>query len=211
MADTITILDGLANTQPATSQLVDFNDPIKSVVGTWAVHVPLSAKQARVVFNNLYGGGTPNVVACRVRVTKVTGMTTTGVTKTETTEALAWYPVGTFVWETDSIDVSDSKDTTLHIDCCIIVDGIHGGTEIIVQVASEAGVDDAWTDIARFVGPIGDAIDENIASEEVAGQTIISLTDPVITHMDNDGKFKFIISNNLVDSEIVYQVSNSGD
>lgn len=212
MADTITILDGLTHTQEQTTAvLYDIDNATVSAVGTYAIHVPLSASQARVIFNNKYDPD-GSTVACRVRVTQTTGMTTTGITKTETTQSLEWTDVAQGgVTETGTIDVSDSRGTTLHIDCCLSSTTAHTGTQIIVQIASEAGVDDAWTTLNQFVGPTGTAISAAMPAEEAIGQTVIGLTNPVTNNFDNDGKFKFFKNGTIANSEIVFQVSNSGD
>jgi len=214
MADTITILDGLTHTQEQTTAvLYDIDHATNSAVGTYAVHIPLSASQARVIFNNQHDPD-GSIVTCRVRVTKTTGMTTTGITKTETTQALEWTDLAQAgVLETGAIDVSGSRATTLHIDCCLSSTTAHTGTEIIVQVASEAGVDDAWTTIGggRFIGPVGTAISAAMPGEEVIGQTEIGLTNPVVNNFDNDGKFKFFKNAVIANSEIVFQVSHTAD
>lgn len=213
MADTITILDGLTHAQNTadSATLYDIDHAINSVVGTYAVHIPLSASQVRVIFNNKYDSD-GSTVACRVRVTKCTEMTTTAETKTETTQSLEWTDiVQGGVTETGTIDVSDSRATTLHIDCCLSSTTAHTGTEIIVQIASEAGVDDAWVDLVKFVGPTGTAISAVLPSNEAAAQTEISITDPVTNNFDNDGKFKFMKNGTIANSEIVFQTANSGD
>lgn len=212
MADTITILDGLTHTQEqTTASLYDIDHATNSVVGTWAIYIPISASQVRVIFNNKYDSD-GSTVACRVRVTQTTGMTTTGITKTETTQSLEWTDVAQgAVQETGTIDVSDSRATTLHIDCCLSSTTAHTGTEIIVQIASEASVDDAWTTLSRFISPIGTAISAVMPAEEAVGQTEIGLTNPVTNNFDNDGKFKFFKNGTIANSEIVFQVSNSGD
>jgi len=210
MADTITILNGLDHEQDITTSIIyDIDHAETEVVKTWAIHVPLSAKQANVIFNNTYDADGATVFV-RVRGTKVTSITTP--TKTENTEALAWQEIAqNAVLETGSIDVSDSWDTTLHIDCAISNTTAHTGTEIIVQIASEAGVDGSWTDVTRFIGPIGTAVSCAFAATEPAGETTIAITDPVTNNMDNDGKFKFVENTVAADSEIVYQTANSGD
>ncbi len=211
MADTITILDGLAHAQDTAdaATLFDLDDAVQSAVGTYAVHIPVSAKQCRVIFNNQYDDNGAKV-ACRVRLTKVVSITTPA--KTENTQPLEWTDVAQGgVQETGSIDVSASWDSTLHIDCCLSDTTLHTGTEIIVQIASEAGVDDAWVDLIRFIGPVGTAISAVLPSDEAAGQTEISVTNPVTNNFDNDGKFKFMKNDTIANSEIIYQVSNSGD
>jgi len=216
--DTIEILDGLKHEQDqTTSILYDIDHVSDSVVGTYTVHVPLSASQARVIFNNNHDPNGSDVYV-RVRVTKTTGMTTTGVTKTETTEALPWTKVfgnvtdGTDIVETGTIDVSDSRATTLHIDCCIGSTTAHTGTEIIPQIASEAGVDDAWTTIGNsFIGPTGTAIGLAFVATEPIAETVIAIANPVANNMDNDGKFKFVLNNVVADSEIVFQTLHGAD
>ena len=216
-ADTIVIQDNLTHTQQTNAVLFTIDSATGSVVGTYPIHCPLSASQARVLFNNNFDPDGMEAMV-RVRVTQTTGMTTTGVTKTETTEALAWTVIpgnvtdGTDITETGTIDVSDSRSTTIHIDCCISEAGAHTGTEIIVQVASEAGVDDAWTDLARFVGPVGTAATGGVIhTESASGQKIISLTNPVASGFDWNGKFIFIKNNTPANSEIVYQTVFGAD
>lgn len=210
MADTITILDALTHTQQQTTAvLYDIDDADASAVGTFAIAMPFSASQARVIFNNQFDPD-GSTVACRVRLTEVTSITTP--TKIETTQSLEWTDLAQAgVTETQSIDVSADFDSTLHIDCCLSSTTAHTGTEIIVQIASEAGVDDAWTTLVAFVGLIGTAISAAMPAEEAAGQTVIGLTNPVANNFDNDGKFKFFKNGTIANSEIVFQVSNSGD
>ncbi len=212
MADTITILNPLTHEQAFEgAKYYDLAHVSRSVVGTYHVHIPVSASQCRVIFSNNFG--TNRVpVACRVRMTKVTSRTTP--TKTET-QVLEWTQVNNLaVLETGAIDVSDSYATTLHIDCCLIDEGGHDGIDIVVAIASEAAVDDAWTTITQFPGPTD--IDENlivqdIPSTEAVGQTVLSLTNPVANNFSNDGKFKFILNDTIANSEIIFQISNSGD
>ncbi len=212
MADTITVLDGLTHEQAFEGATYkDLAHVSDSVVGTYAVLIPVSASQCRVIFSNTFG--TNRVpVACRVRMTKVTSRTTP--TKTET-QVLEWTQVNNLaVLETGAIDVSDSYATNLHIDCCLVDAGGHEGMDIIVESASEAAVDDAWTTIARLLGPTDiddNLITQGIPSTEAIGQTVLSLTNPVANNFSNDGKFKFILNDTIANSEIIYQISNSGD
>jgi len=153
----------------------------------------------------------------RVRLTKTTGMTTTGITKTENTEPLAWTTLpgnvtdGTDMKETGTIDISGSRSSTLHIDCCISEAGAHTGVEIIVQIASEAGVDDAWTTLVKFHGPVGTAISAVLPGNEAAAQTEIGITNPVANNFDNDGKFKFMRNDTTANCEIVFQTLHGAD
>lgn len=210
MADTITILDGLAFEQDqTTSILYDIDHATNECVKSYAVHIPLSASQCRVIFNNAYDPD-GSTVFVRVRLTKVTSITTP--TKTENTQALEWQEIAqNTVLESGTIDVSASWGSTLHIDIALSSTTAHTGTEIVVQMASEAAVDDAWSEVTRFVGPTGTAIAIAFAATEPATETTIAVTDPATNNMDNDGKFKFIENAVAADCEIVYQTANSGD
>lgn len=210
MANTIIILDGLAHAQNTadSATLYDIDSATQSAVYTQPIAIPISASQYRVIFNNQYDPD-GSTIACRVRRTGMTNITSP--TKVEAQD-MEWTDVAQAgVVETGSIDVSGSWDTTIHIDCCLSNTTAHTGTEIIVQIASEAAVDDAWTTIASFLGPIGTAISAVLPANEAAEQTEISLTAPVANNFDNDGKFKFMKNDTIADSEIVYQISNSGD
>lgn len=135
------------------------------------------------------------------------------LSKTENTQALEWTEVAAQgIQETGTISVSDSYDTVLHIDCALSNTTAHTGTEIIVQVASEAGVDDAWSDLARFISCVGTAIKVDLGGDEAAGQTILTVTDPVTNNLDYQGKFVFLEhTGTIASSQIVYQIANSGD
>lgn len=133
-------------------------------------------------------------------------------TKTQNTQALDWTDIaGETIGESAEIDCSTAYDTMLHIDCAIVEDGAHLGTEIIVQVASGATNNDLWTDLVRFVGPTGTAISDDLNATETVGSTDIVMTTAIATsNLDNDGKFKFIHNTaDETDSEIIYQVSNA--
>ena len=211
MADTITILNGLVHAQNTadSATLYDIDSATVAAVGTFPIAMPFSASQARVIFNNQFDPD-GSTVASRVRLTEVTSITVP--TKIETIQALEWTDVAQAgVVETGTIDLSADFDSTLHIDCCLSSTTAHTGTEIIVQIASEAAVNDAWTTLVSFIGPTGTAISAVLPSNEAAAQTIISITNPVTNNFDNDGKFKFMKNGTIANSEIVYQISNSGD
>jgi hypothetical protein len=138
-------------------------------------------------------------------------------TKTETTQSLEWVELAaaegaTGMKETGSIDVSGSYATTLHIDCCLSSTTAHEGTEVVVQIASEAGVDDAWTTLTRFVSTAGTASKADFAGNEAAGQTVLDVTDPDTANLNHQGKFIFIEHTSTVAScEIAYQIDDSAD
>ena len=210
MADTITILNGLDHEQDQTTSIIyDIDDAINECVGMYPITIPSDVSQVIVVFNNTYDadGSTVFVMA---RLTKLTDASTP--TKTEDTEVLAWQEIAqNAVLESGSIDVSGAVAATLHIFIALSSTTAHTGTEIIVQTGSEASVDGSWTNKYRFLGPTGTAVSCALAATEPANETVIAITNPVTNNMDNDGKFKFIENTTAADSEIVYQVSNSGD
>ena len=141
------------------------------------------------------------------------------LTKTETMQALEWTKLGSVagpngIKETGSINISDSYDTTLHIDVCLADISAHEGTEVIVQIASEAGVDDGWTTLVAPLAAVAlvGANYTNFTGDEAAGQTILSIENPDTEHFNHDGKFVFIEHTTTPAScEIAYQIDNSGD
>ena len=144
MADTITVLDGIQFTKPDTADVwtIDGEGSAYEAVKSYAVAIPPSVSGARVIFNNNYDL-TASQIHVRVKVTKVTGVGT--LAKTENTQALEWTVVAAqAIQETGAIDVSDAYEATLHVDCAITSTTAHTGTEIIVQVRSEAALDE-WS------------------------------------------------------------------
>lgn len=209
--DTIVILNGLDHEQDITTSLIWDIDSTVEAVTTRPVHIPVSASQANIIFNNNYDpdGSTVFVMA---RLTKVTDIT--GVTKTENTEVLAWQEIaqGGFL-ESGSIDVSSSQSSTLHIYIALSSTTAHTGTEVRTFIGSEAGVDGSWTELpgGRFIGPIGTAFSTAFAATEPAGETVIAITNPTAGNLDNVGKLKFIENTVAADCEIVYQTECGAD
>ena len=209
--DTIVILNGLDHEQDITTSLIwDIDSAVEAVI-TRPVHIPVSASQANVIFNNNYDpdGSTVFVMA---RLTKVTDIT--GVTKTENTEVLAWQEIaqGGFL-ETGSIDVSGSQASTLHIYIALSSTTAHTGTEVRTFIGSEAGVDGSWTELpgGHFIGPAGTAFSTAFAATEPAGETVIAIANPTAGNLDNVGKLKFIENTVAADCEIVYQTECGAD
>lgn len=190
-ADTIVVLDGIQFTKPDTADVwtIDGEGSTYEAVKTFAVVLPSSVSGARVIFNNNYDTGASQVHV-RVKLTKLTGIGT--LAKTENTQALEWTVVAAqAIVETGAIDVSDCYEATLHIDCAISSTTAHTGTEIIVQVRSEASLDE-WTKLAVLVGPSGTATKSDFAAEEAAGQTTLSITNPTTGNLNHIGKFIFL-------------------
>ncbi len=190
-ADTIVVLDGIQFTKPDTADVwtVDGEGSAYQAVVTYAVMIPDTASGARVIFNNNYDLGASQVHV-RVKVTKVTGIST--LAKTENTQALEWTVIAAQGFlETGAIDLSAAYSALLHIDCAISSTTAHTGTEIIVQVRSEAALDE-WTTLTSFTGPTGTATKSDFTAEEAAGQTILSITNPTAGNLNHLGKFIFL-------------------
>lgn len=88
-----------------------------------------------------------------------------------------------------------------------------GQPEVIIQTTGEASpAKDDWTTYMRFIGPQGTPVTPLALDEtEPAAETVIVCTDPETAGIDNDGKFKFVKNTTVANSEIIYQVANSGD
>jgi hypothetical protein len=137
-------------------------------------------------------------------------VTIAALTKTENTQAMEWTLLtntedANGIKETGSIDVSDAYQATLHIDCCIATTTAHEGTEIIVEIASEAAVDDAWTYLWSTIGPSGTATKADCNA--VNSGTTIYCTNPATANLDEGGKHIFIYdAGTVANSQIAYQV-----
>lgn len=190
-ADTIVILDGLQFEKPDTADIytIDGEGSFYEAVKTYTVALPPSVSGARVIFNNNYDTSASRVHV-RVKVTMLTAIGT--LAKTENTQVLEWTAVAAqAIQETGAIDVSACYGATLHIDCAISSTTSHTGTEIIVQVRSEASLDE-WTTLAVMLGPTGTATKSDFAALEAAGQTTLSVTNPTTGNLNHIGKFIFI-------------------
>lgn len=192
-ADQITILDGLQFAKADGYHVWTLDTATVTVVGTWVVSLPADISGARVIFNSAESTAAMRC-HCRVKVTKLTGIST--LTKTENTQAIEWTTVTTpEILETGAIDVSTAYEASLHIDCCLsATTAVTAGMEIIVQVRKEAALDE-WTDLVRFGGPFGTGVvshfDDAVCSN-LAGQTVLGVTDPVTGKLDHVGKRIFL-------------------
>jgi len=134
------------------------------------------------------------------------------LTKTETTEVLAWAETAAQGFrQTGTINVADAYSACLHIDCALSSTTPHLGTDIIVQVSSEAGVNDAWSTLTKFMGPVGTAVTVALSANEAAAQTVLSATNPATAGFlqANCGKFVFLEDvNTPANSEIVYMIAS---
>jgi len=208
MADTITILNGLDHEQDQTTSIIyDIDHAETECCIMRPVHIP-PGKSANIIFNNTYDAD-GSTVFVMVRMVRMTSVTTPTYTESE---VLAWQEIAqNTVLETGLIDCSASWNTVLHIFVALSSTTAHTGTEVIVQAGSEDGTDGSWSNVTRFIGPVGTAVSCAFVATEPAGETTIAITNPVANNMDNDGKFKFVENAVAADSEIVYQTANSGD
>ena len=116
------------------------------------------------------------------------------------------------VREGAAVDLSDAYESRLYIDAALAGTTAHLGLEVIVQTSTATSGDSFWSEFiryTRFVSVTGQ--DADFAGTEAAGQTVLSVTDPVAQNIDNEPKFKFVEHDTDANSEIVYQLSNSGD
>ena len=218
--DEIDILNGLQIEQTAAASIaftLDGEGASYEVVKTYAIPIPLTASGINVIFNGNYDpDGAKHCV--RAKLTKVTAVDGSGVpTKTENTQALEWTVIdpdsatpGDRMKETGAQDVSASLGTTLHIDVAICEAEATTGLEVIVQIRSEAGVDE-WTEITRFVGPTGTPTSTAFNATEAVGQTTLTVTNPTAANFDHIGKNIFILNTTPASSEIAWLMACGAD
>lgn len=129
----------------------------------------------------------------------------------ETVDAWAEVTAGT-LREGATVDVTPNYETTLHIDVSLAeATAETAGSTIIVQGSSNSTGDTDWSPIASFGGPTGTAISTAMGGTEAAGQTVLTVTDPVTANLNHHGKLLFIEHTTPANSEIVYSVSDSAD
>lgn len=211
MADTITVLNGIQFQKETTSDVYTLNGDGEAyeAVKTYAVLVPNAASGVNVIFNGNYDpdGGRCHV---RVKLTKITDVDP--ITKAENVQCLEWTAVTPpAMQETGAIDVSGAVEAVLHIDVALSSVNASTGMEVIVQIRSEAALDE-WTTIARFVGPTGTGVKSDFGAQEAVDQTVLSVTNPATGHLDHVGKFIFLEDTaTIAQCEIAWLVSQSGD
>jgi len=112
------------------------------------------------------------------------------------------------------LDVSSAYQCKLYIKA-VLGEAVAstGQPEIIIQTTGKASpAKDDWTIEMPLVGPQGTPVTPlAFDATEPAAETVIACTNPETAGIDNDGKFKFILNTVVADSEVVFQVSNSGD
>lgn len=210
-ADTITVMDGITNAQTAAdSDFYTIDTAGFSAVGMYNVNIPVSAVRLRVVYNNNKDAA-GSTVYIRSRISKTTDITTPtkSVAEVDAMQEIAQAAI----LEGTTVDVSGIQDGILHIDCALSSTTAQAnGTEIIVQVSSNTTGDANWTNLTSFGGPTGTAINVGLGGDEAAGQTILTVTNPVTSNLDLLGKWLFLENTATpANSEFVYQTAQSGD
>lgn len=218
--DEIDILNGLQHEQTVAASIaltLDGEGEQYEVVKTYAISIPLSISGINVIFNGNYDpDGAKHCV--RAKLTKVTEVSSSGVpTKTENTQILEWTVIdpdsatpGDRMKETGAIDVSAAIEAVLHIDVAICEVEATTGLEVIVQIRSEASLDE-WTTLTRFVGPIGTPSSTAFSDTEAAAQTTLSVTNPTAANFNHVGKFIFIYNTTPANSEIAWLMACGAD
>jgi len=213
--DTVVLLDNIQNAKDSSDKIytMDGDGQAYEAVKTYAVDLPADASGARVIFNGEYD--TDGARHC-VRVL-YTAITATTPTKTENTLSLDWTeidPDGAYnaqIKETGAIDVSGHLAGTLHITIAVAEAEATTGLEAIVQVRGYTGLD-VWTDLCRFVGPIGTGVEVAIPDDVSAGQAVLKATNPTAGHLIHIGKFIFIEDKGTIgDSEVGFLIDCGAD
>lgn len=219
-ADTISILDGLTNAQAAaTSDFYTIDVAIatanNTAVGQYVVSIPDTANRVRVIYNNQVDTGGTGDAYTRRRMSSVTDLDpfTKTVTAIDAFVEVAAGVTSASIREGATTDISSNIQTTLYIDVCLSEAGaVTNGLRVQVQTSSAASGDSFWEDLTTFQGPTGTAIKVDLGGDEAAGQTDLTVTNPVTANLDIQGKFIFLEDTATpANSEIVFQVANSGD
>lgn len=208
--DTILVLDGIQHQKETTSDIYTQDHATNEAVATFGIHIPLSYKAVRVIYNGAYdpNGGRYHY---RTKLTRTTSITTPTKTANQQDEWLTITPPA--VAESTAFDVSASWDSTIHIDIAQSSTTANTtGIEIIVQGRKEDALDE-WTDIVRFNAlALGAATKSDFAAQEAAAQTTLSVTNPTAGNLDHIGKFIFLEDTAAIEkSEIAFIVECGAD
>ena len=211
--DTIEVLDNLQFEHLNTADVFTVHDDGQAgeSVVTIPIILPMNASAARVLISN--NGATGSQVHARVKGTKVTGITTTTVTKTQNTELLAWTAIAlnAVIIESAEFDLENVYEPMLHIDVAISGTTAHLGTEIIIEVRKEAAVDEwtVWTRLSVLSGKT--AFKTDVADTAAAAQKVIDIANPTAGNLNHINKRLFILDATVANSEIVWQTAVGAD
>lgn len=211
--DTIEVLDNLQFEHLNTADIytVHADGQAGESLVTIPVILPMNASAARVLISN--NGATGSQVHARVRVTSVTGITATTVTKTQNVEPLAWTAIAlnAVIVESTEINLENIMEPMLHIDIAITGTTAHLGTEFIVEVRKEATVEE-WTIWHRASALSGiTAFKTDVADTAAAAQKVIDIANPVAGNLNHINKRLFILDATVANSEIVWQTACGAD
>ena len=182
----------------------------ESVV-TVPILLPMNSSAAKVLISN--NGATGSQVHARVRVTDVSGMTTTTVTKNQATQPLEWTAIAlnAAIVESTEIDLTNLFEPMVHIDVAITGTTAHLGTDIIVEVRKEATVDE-WTVWARLPVLSGlTAFKTDLSDTAEAGQKVIPIANPTAGNLNHINKRLFILDATVANCEIVWETACGAD
>lgn len=113
------------------------------------------------------------------------------------------------VGESGTLDCSGHYGTILCIQAALDTTTAHTGTRFIVQTSSNTTGDEDWQDYTEFVGLIGTAVKDDIENNPLnAGETSLTLTSHALTVL---AKWLFLEDATLVDSELVFEVSQTAN
>lgn len=113
------------------------------------------------------------------------------------------------VGESGTLDCSGHYGTILCIQAALDTTTAHTGTRFIVQTSSNTTGDEDWQDYTEFVGLIGTAAKDDIENNPLnAGETSLTLTGHALTVL---AKWLFLEDATLVDSELVFEVSQTAN
>jgi len=215
MADTITILDGSRYATSATTDIWTINSENQSaqtanteVAKSYYIALPPEAITARVLFNNNYDSA-----ASRVHVkVRMSHAERPFPPKRKESLILAWTAVAAQAFQkTADIDLTKAYSAGLHIECAISSTTAHDGTQIIVQIKKEAGIN-SWSEWSSFIGPTGTAVKSDCSGVTAAGETVIGVTNPTTGGLAKIGKRIFKEdTDTIAQCEMWYLTATSGD
>lgn len=113
----------------------------------------------------------------------------------------AWAIVGSATIREGTADqISDSYKTILYIEVALIEATAQDGVTVIVEVSY---ADDNWMELISFTGTAETAATTTLSTEEVSGQTVLSLTDAATGDFDIIARKWFIKDGTIGNSESV--------
>ena len=134
-----------------------------------------------------------------------------GPTKSENNEDMGWTLLtdtadAAGIKTTGPIDVSGSYDTVLHIDVCGAEAAAHDGTQVIVQIASEADAN-SWTYLHQYISPAVTFVKVDINGVNTGAVLDVNGIDAA--NFDHQGKHIVCYDTGTIgNSTILYQISS---